>query len=96
MKICELVYKCFAIQDEIYDFDYGKFHKKVLNAIQFDELFSNIDFTHDPRHKSVLILMIIDEYVRLHAAHIAHKLTINAHSTIMGNHSKKLKQNLGQ
>lgn len=96
VQICELVYKFFAIQQEISDFDYKDFHGKVLNAIQFDNLFSNIDFSHDPCHKSWLILLIIDEYVRIHATHIARKMTINTQSTIMGNHAKKLKQNLGQ
>lgn len=96
VQICALVYKFFEIQKEIYDFNYNDFHRKILNSIKVDDLFSYIDFSHEPRHKYMLILMIIDEYVRLYATHIARKLTLQTHSTIMGNYNKKLKQNLGQ
>lgn len=96
VQICELIYKFFTIEKNISDFDYKIFYGKVINSIQFESLFSNIDFSHDRKHKCMLILMIIDEYVRVHATYIARKMTVNTHSIIIGNESKKLKQNLGQ
>lgn len=84
-QICELVYKFFKMEKSIFDFDYKVFYKKVINAIDFGNLFTSIDFTHERKHKSILILMIIDEYVRIHATYLAHKMTVNIHSIIMGN-----------
>lgn len=95
-EICELVYKFFKIEKTIFDFDYKVFYKKVINAIDFGNLFTSIDFTHDMKHKSLLVLVIIDEYVRIHATFLARKMTVKMHSIIMGNQSKKLKQAVGQ
>lgn len=96
VQICELVYKFFKIENKICDFDYNVFYGKVINSIQFENLFRNIDFSHEQKHKSMLILIIIDEYVRIHATYLARKMTLDTHSVVLGNHSKKLKQNLGQ
>lgn len=80
----------------IYDFDYKTFYRRILMAIPFENLYINVDFSHDPNHKGQFILLIIDEYIRMHATHWARIKTIEVHSKIIGNMSKKLRQNLGQ
>lgn len=86
VQICELVYKFFTtIENRICGFDYKAFYGKVINSIPFENLFRNIDFSHERKHKSMLILIIIDEYVRLHATYIARKMTLDTHSVVLGN-----------
>lgn len=66
VKICETIYKVFIIHSNIFNFDYKQIYKKILNAIPFDNLYTHIDFSHDINHKSQFILLIIDEYIRIH------------------------------
>lgn len=96
MKICKIIYTNFTIHNDIYNFDYDKFYRQILKSIPFDELYTNLNFDHDKNHKSQYILMIIDEYIRMHATYIARIATIQLHSKFMGKTAQKLKQELGQ
>lgn len=96
VKICEIIYKTSIIHYDIFNFDYVQFHQKVLNAIPFENLFTHIDFTHDMNHKSQFILLIIDEYIRIHFTYIARLITLQIHQKIIGKSAQKLKHTLGQ
>lgn len=96
VKICEVIYKWFLVYDDIYKFDYGQFFQQVLDSVPFDDLYKYVDFSHDENHKSEFILMIIDEYIRMHATYLAKITTINIHSKILGKYSQKLKHFSGQ
>lgn len=93
--ICEIIYKYFMLSD-IYNFDYNSFHRKILNIIPFENLYCDIDFSHNEHHKSGIILLIIDEYIRMHATYAARIATIQLHSKFFGKTALKIKQNLGQ
>lgn len=95
-KICEIVYKFFSAQCDIYNFDFITFYNHILNAIPFDELYLHIDFTHNMEHKSQFILLIIDEYIRLHATYLARITTLELHTKLIGKVVQKLKHHLGQ
>lgn len=96
VKICEIIYKFFTIHRDIYKFNYKQFYKQILDSIPFEELYTYIDFSHDIKHKSEFILLIIDEYIRLHATHTARITTIAIHSKIIGKSAEKLKHFAGQ
>lgn len=96
VKICEIIYMLFKIHSDIYNFDYNKFYSKVLNLIPFNDLYTHIDFSHDSQHKSEYILLIIDEYIRIHATYTARITTLQLHSRICGTSAQKLKHDLGQ
>lgn len=95
-KICQIVYRMFILHSNAFTFDYKKMYQNILNAIQIDELYMNIDFSHNPNHKSQFILLIIDEYIRIHATHSARQITLQIHSKIIGSTINKLKHILGQ
>lgn len=96
VKICEIIYKLFKIHSDIYNFDYRKFYSQVLNLIPFNDLYTHIDFSHNTQHKSDYILLIIDEYIRIHATYAARITTLQLHSKICGTSAQKLKHDLGQ
>lgn len=97
VKICETIYRLFLIHNnDIYNFDYDDFYRKILNAIPFDILYTHIDFSHDPDHKSQYILLIIDEYIRMHCTYLARIETLDSHAKLIGKTVYKLKHNLGQ
>lgn len=96
VTICEIIYKYFAVNDDIYNFDYDKFYKQILKSIPFENLYTYINFDHDKTHKSQFILLIIDEYIRIHATYNARIATIQIHSKIIGKSAQKLKHVLGQ
>lgn len=75
VKICEVIYKWFSIHNDIFNFDYNQIYKKILNSIPFEELYTHIDFSHNLEHKSQFILLIIDEYIRIHSTHKARVTT---------------------
>lgn len=81
---------------DIYNFDYSIFYKQVLENVLFDNLFTFVDFSHDITHKAQYILLIIDEYIRMHATYLARISTIQLHSKIFGKTFEKLKQFAGQ
>lgn len=95
-KICEIIYKLFIVHSNIFEFNYEVFYREILNVIPFDELYTHIDFSHDISHKSQFILIVIDEYIRIHATHTARLLTLQIHSKIIGKTAAKLKHFLGQ
>lgn len=96
VKICEIIYKIFSFHCDIFKFDFKKIYQKILNAIPFDDLYKHIDFSHNNDHKSQFILLIIDEYIRIHATHVARLITLQIHSKIIGKTEMKLKHILGQ
>lgn len=96
VKICEIIYKLFKIHSDVYDFDYTKFYSQIISSIPFDSLYEDVDFSHDNQHKSEYILLIIDEYIRIHATYSARMATLQLHTKIMGKSAQKLKHLLGQ
>lgn len=96
VKICEVIYKWFSVYNDIFNFDYNQVYKKFLNSIPFKELYMHIDFSHNLEHKSQFILLIIDEYVRIHLTHKARITTLQIHSQIIGKSARKLKHFMGQ
>lgn len=96
VKICEIIYKIFIIYNDIFNFDYSKIYKEILRAIPFEGLYTHIDFSHNLEHKSQFILLIVDEYIRIHATYLARLTTIQIHSKIFGKSAQKLKHFLGQ
>lgn len=71
-------------------------YQKILMAIPFDDLYTHIDFSHNIDHKKQFILLIIDEYIRIHATHTARLITLQIHSKIIGKTAMKLKHISGQ
>lgn len=96
VKICEIIYKIFMIHLDIFNFNYAQLRQKILNEIPFENLYTHIDFTHDMNHKSQFILLIIDEYIRIHFTYIARLITLQIHQKIIGKSAQKLKHVLGQ
>lgn len=96
VEICKTIFKLFMVHNDIFNFDYSKFYSQILNSIQYDELYKHIDFSHDIQHKSQYILLIIDEYIRLHATYTARIVTLQQHAKIMGKTAQKLKHLVGQ
>lgn len=96
VEICEIILKLFLIHSDIFDFDYNKFYSQILDSIQYDNLYKNVDFSHDIQHKSEYILLIIDEYIRIHATYSARIITIQQHAKIVGKTAQKLKHLVGQ
>lgn len=96
VKICEIIYKFFMANENIFDFNFSIFYQKIIMAIPFENVYTNINFSHNKDHKAQIILLIIDEYIRIHATYWAKTATIQAKEKIIGNASKKLRQNLGQ
>lgn len=96
VSICEIVHKFFLIHNDIYKFIYNEFYADILNTIPFDNLYLHIHFSHDLKHKSQFILLIIDEYIRMHATYIARTTTIKIHTIIYGKTDQKLKHFAGQ
>lgn len=96
VKICEIIYKFFIIRGDIYTFNYSQFYRHVLDNIPFKDLYTHVDFSHNIKHKSEFILLIIDECVRIHATYAARIATIGIHSKIIGKTSQKLKHFTGQ
>lgn len=84
------------IFSDIYNFNYNSFHRQVLEHIPFEELFTNVDFSHNEDHKKQFILLIVDEYIRMHATYLARISTIHLHSKFFGKTAQKIKHNLGQ
>lgn len=96
VKICEIIYKFFIIRGDIYTFNYSQFYRHILDNIPFKDLYTHVNFSHNIKHKSEFILLIIDEYVRIHATYAARIATIGIHSKIIGKTSQKLKHFTGQ
>lgn len=96
VRICEIIYKFFVIYSDIYAFNYNQFYKHVLDSIPFEDLYTYVDFTHDIKHKSEFILLIIDEYIRIHATYTARITTIGIHTKIIGKAYQKFKHFSGQ
>lgn len=96
VAICEIIFNFFLIHKDIYKFNYNEFYRQILNEIPFDDLFTQIDFSHDIQHKSQYVLLIIDEYIRLHATHLARTTTLDIHTRFYGKTSQKLKHFAGQ
>lgn len=96
VRICEIVYKLLNFFNDISKFNYGKIYKKILDAIPFDYLYMHVDFSHNIEHKSQFILLIVDEYIRIHATYNARLTTLQIHSKIVGKSAQKLKHVLGQ
>lgn len=96
VAICEIIFKFFLIHKDIYKFNYNEFYRQILNEIPFDDLFTQIDFSHDIQHKSQYVLLIIDEYIRLHATHLDRTTTLDIHTKFYGKTSQKLKHFAGQ
>lgn len=94
--ICEIIYKWLSLYNNIYDFDYQKVFKKIVASIPFENLYTNIDFSHDLDHKSQFVLFIIDEYIRIHATYTARITTLQTHPKIFGKTVQKLKHFMGQ
>lgn len=95
VNICQTIYKIF-IHYDVFNFDYKKFYQQVLNAIPFEDLYTYIDFSHNADHKSQFILLIIDEYIRIHSTHVARLISLQIHSKIVGKTAQKIKHALGQ
>lgn len=96
VAICEIIFNFFLIHKDIYKFNYNEFYRQILNEIPFDDLFTQLDFSHDIQHKSQYVLLIIDEYIRLHATHLARTTTLDIHTRFYGKTSQKLKHFAGQ
>lgn len=96
LTICEIVYKCFLIYSDIFEFNYNEFFRHILETIPFDNLYTHIDFSHDMEHKSQYILLITDEYIRMHATYIAKIKSIEIHTKFYGKSAQKQKHFLGQ
>lgn len=96
VAICEIVYKYFLIYSDIFKFNYNELYAQILNEIPFNDLYLNIDFSHNAQHKSEFILLIIDEYIRLHATYLARTKTLEIHSKYFGKTKQKLKHFHGQ
>lgn len=96
VKICEIIYKIFNIHCDIYTFDYSQFYKQILDNIPFNDLYTYIDFSHDSKHKAEYVLLIIDEYIRMHATYLARVSTLQIHTRIIGKTAQKLKHFAGQ
>lgn len=96
VKICEIIYKLFKIHSDIYNFDYSKLYSQIINLIPYQNLYEHVDFSHDSQHKSEYILLIIDEYIRIHATYSARMANIQIHAKIIGKTAQKLKHVVGQ
>lgn len=96
VAICEIIYNFFLIHKDIYKFNYNEFYRQILHEIPFDDLYTQIDFSHDIQHKSQYVLLIIDEYIRLHATHLARITRLDIHTKFYGKTSQKLKHFAGQ
>lgn len=94
--ICEIVFKWLSYYDNIYDFDYKQIYEKILKSIPYDNLYTDIDFSHNFDHKSQFVLIIVDEYIRIHATYNARITTLQIHAKIIGKSAQKLKHVMGQ
>lgn len=96
VRICEIIYKWFLIYNDIFNFDYHQFYKKNLDSIPFDDLYIDVDFSHNLEHKSQFILFIVDEYIRVHCTYNARIMTLQIRSKIIGKSAQKFKHFMGQ
>lgn len=96
VAICEIIFNFFLIYSDIYEFNYSEFYRQILIEIPFENLYTQIDFSHDLQHKSEYILLIIDEYIRMHATYLARITTLDIHTKYYGKTSQKLKHFSGQ
>lgn len=96
VTICEIIFKIFMDNNDPFKFNFNRVYMKILNFIPFDELYAYIDFSHDIDHKRQFILLIIDEYIRIHATYSARLMTLQIHTKFIGKSTQKLKHHLGQ
>lgn len=82
--------------ENVFEFNYHEFYAHISSEIPYNNLYSYVDFSHNMEHKSQFILLIIDEYIRLHATYLARIVTIDIHSRFYGKTDQKLKHFSGQ
>lgn len=68
----------------------------IFNEININELFSQVDVSHDPDHKLLLIRFVIDACINIKGTQIAREATLDEHNKSYGNRFRKLLHFYGQ
>lgn len=96
VKICETVFKIMSRFENLQSFHYKTMCIDLENLVPLHELYFDCDFEHNPDHKLQIISTISDEYIRIHASHLAHCITIESQGVPIGNREMKLRHFRGQ
>lgn len=86
VKICEISHQAMTDYLSVVhesSFDYQKLFEIIKTKMVDNELYTETDFSHDLGHRSFIIDLIIEEYIRIRALKRARLLTINQHVTLI-------------
>lgn len=68
--------------DECY-FDYTKLFDMIKSEISLEDLYSSTNFDHNADHKTFIIDLIIEEFIRIRAVNKARLLTLGLHKNLI-------------
>lgn len=94
--ICKAAWKYLNVFVNRPIFDYETLVTTILNAIDFDIVFTATNFTLHTEHKHFFIQFIAEEFIRVQSIYIAKELTLREQVKIYGNKIKKRIHALGQ
>lgn len=89
MEICRIANDHLRQNAFKIDFNYYFLAESIEEDLDINNLYTNVDFSHDPEHKMHLIRFIIEEFIRIRATHIAKKITLNEQKKLL--HKKNLR-----
>lgn len=87
--ICKCTHNIFRIRSKEKNFNYKSVLNSIWNSIEYDEMFKNSNFTHDPYHKKCFVDYIIDEYVRIYGTYIAKNKTLELQQKMLRNQNRR-------
>lgn len=64
-------------------FDYDKLFGKIKSKIKCEDLFTATNFEHDASHRTFIVDLIVDEFIRIRAIHRAREMTLNQYKAFV-------------
>lgn len=90
VAICEHTSKFVDILRIEHHLNYDILLEKILLSLNFDALFSNSDFSHDPYHKDWIVRFIVEDFFRMQAVYIARNLTMESKDFVRSMYRKAI------